>query len=165
MWVVFFLFGFSFSGWGVEVGPSSLGRCWQFSERGLPLPFPVWGWPFLSGWPSLPWVGVGLLSRVMVGPSFLGEGWPFGSGLARPKGEGQPKRGEREGQGPAKRKGRGGAVLTQEQRRLEVGVRPSFLGRMGRLMIMVVIYKIDKFVLPTLGKGIGPSFSWVAFLG
>ena len=59
-------FGPSF---GVEVGFSSLGRCWQLSERLLPLLFPVWGWPFLSGWPSLPWVG----GR----PSFSGEGWPF----------------------------------------------------------------------------------------
>ena len=40
------------------------------------------GWPFGSGWPSLPWIGVGLLSRVKVGPSF--SGGPILKGRARP---------------------------------------------------------------------------------
>ena len=30
-------------------------------------------------------------------------------------------------------------------------------------MIIVVVEKIDKYVLPTLGKGIGPSFSRVVW--
>ena len=86
-------FGPSFSAW--RLAPSSLGRCWQFSERELPLPFPVWGWAFLSGWPSLPWVGVGLLSRVKVGQA--------------PRGKASQKGEKGKARGPANRKGRGGA--------------------------------------------------------
>ena len=61
-------------------------------------------------WPSLPWVVVGLLSRVKVGPSFSGEGWPFGSGLARPQ-AGKPAKKGRMGRPGAQPKGEEGEGL------------------------------------------------------
>ena len=81
---------------GVEVSPSSLGL-----ELALPT---LWVGVRPSGLvgPSFLWVGIGLFSR--------GRGWPFGSGLARPRpkrGEGQtqPKRVEWEGQEPSQKEG------------------------------------------------------------
>ena len=95
--------------------PFLLGKVLAIFEAGVAPSFSSLGWPFLSGWSSLPWVGVGLFSRVKVGPSFSGEGWPSGPGWPGPKGEGQPKKG-RKGRAGAQPKGKEGEGpgLTQE---------------------------------------------------
>ena len=64
--------------------------------------------------PSFPWVRVGIFSG--------GEGWPFGSGLARPrskrgKGQALPKSGEWEGKGPS-----------QKERKVRGQARPKIKG-------------------------------------
>ena len=126
MFFIFFVFDESFSsflvfqkGWGFWPFPL-LG--WEFSERAWPLPFPVWSWPFLLGWPfplsGLGWVGVG--------PS--GRGW---RGLD-PKGRRPDQKGK--ARGPATREGRG--RTTQESRKGEAGPDPK--GEDGKAHLLLI---------------------------
>ena len=70
----------------------------------------------------------------------------------------QPKRKGRGGARPH----RGGPVLTQEKRKGEPEPNPK--GEDGKAHDYNIIVKnIDKYALPTLGKGIGPSFSSVVW--
>ena len=72
---------------------------------------------------ALPSLGVG-----------LGRGWPFGSGLERPRPKREKARPEREGQGPS-HKGRKGRT-TQESRKGEAGPDPK--GEDGKAHLLLI---------------------------
>ena len=130
-------FGPSFSAWMLALPPWE--RVGNFRSGGCPFLFQFGVGPSCRAGPPFPgWVG--LLSRVKVDPSFSGEGWPFGSGLARPQGGKPAKKGEKgKARGPTKRKGRGGARPDPRAKEASSWGWKSSLGRMGRLMIIIII--------------------------
>ena len=153
----FFVFDESFSFWpfflGVEVGFPPLGGVVQLCVPRVG-EYKTGIGPWGCGRP----LGLGLPS--------LGQGLAlFESGLARAR----PKRGRRPAKkvkmgrpskGPAEIKGREGPGLIQESRKCEARSDPK--GQYGKDHLFInKLTSVDKYVSPTLGKEIGPSFSWV----
>ena len=124
---------------GVGVGGSFFGFPLGPSFSGVEVG-PSQGRGWLFGFWSALWAGVGnSFSQVGVGLFFRGEGCPFLLEVLRVG----------VGQGPDPKEEKAG---------------PDSKGEDGKAHFKKIIpVNIDKYVLPTLGKGIGPSFSWVVW--
>ena len=98
-------FGPSFSAWRLALPP--WGGVGNFRILGCPFLFQFGVGPSCRAGPPFPGCGSAFFLGVKVGPSFSGEGWPFGSGLARPQGR-KPAEKERNGRPGAQPKGKEG---------------------------------------------------------